>query len=97
MISKIIKGKSFKDRLAYVLRKPSSEIINMNVMGETASEMAEVFELTQQLRPRLTLAVCHITLSIAPNESLSDETWTQIIKRYLEEMGFTNNFFVAVK
>jgi len=97
MIGKIIKGKSFKDRLAYVLRKPASEIINMNVMGETASEMAETFELTQQLRPRLTLAVCYIMLSISPNESLSDETWTQIVDRYLEEMGFTNNFFVVIK
>ena len=97
MIGKIIKGKSFKARLTYVLRKPASEIINMNVMGETASEMAETFELTQQLRPRLTLAVCYITLSISPNESLSDETWTQIVDRYLEEMGFTNNFFVVVK
>ena len=97
MISKIIKGKSFKSRLASVLRKPSSEIINMNVGGETASEMAEDFELTQQLRPRLTLAVCYIMLSISPNESLSDESWTQIVDRYLEEMGFTNNFFVAVK
>lgn len=31
MISKIIKGKSFKSRLASVLKKPSSEIINMDV------------------------------------------------------------------
>jgi hypothetical protein len=97
MIGKITKGKSFKVCLENVLSKPSSEIINMNVMGETASEMAEVFELPQQLRPRLTLAVCHISLSICPNESLSDESWTQIVDRYLEEMGFTNNFFVVVK
>ena len=97
MIGKIINGKSFKGCLAYVLRRPAFEIINMNVCGETASEMAEVFDLTQQLRPRLTRAVSHMMLSISPNESLSDESWTQIIKRYLEEMGFTNNFFVAVK
>ncbi len=97
MIGKIIKGKSFKSCLAYVLRRPAFEIINMNVRGETASEMAACFEMTQQLRPRLTRTVSHMMLSISPNESLSDETWTQIIDRYLQEMGFTNNFFVAVK
>ena len=97
MIGKIINGKSFKGCLAYVLGRPAFEIINMNVCGETASEMAEVFELTQQLRPRLTRAVSHMMLSISPNESLSDQSWTQIIDRYLREMGFTNNFFVAVK
>jgi len=97
MIGKIIKGKSFKSCLAYVLRRPAFEIINMNVIGETASEIAAEFEMLQKLRPRLTRAVCHITLSISPNESLSDESWTQIIDRYFQEMGFTNNFFVAVK
>ena len=97
MIGKIIKGKSFKSCLAYVLRRPSSEIVNMNVIGETASEIAAEFEMMQKLRPRITRPVCHITLSISPNERLSDESWTQIINRYFQEMGFTNNFFVAVK
>lgn len=97
MIGKIIKGKSFKGCLAYVLRRPAFEIINMNVCGETASEIASDFEMIQKLRPRLTRSVCHITLSISPNESLSDESWIQIIDRYFQEMGFTNNFFVAVK
>ncbi len=97
MIGKIIKGKSFKSCLAYVLRRPAIEIINMNVMGETATEIAAEFEMMQKLRPKLTRAVCHITLSISPNESLSDESWTQIIDRYFQEMGFTDNFFVAVK
>ncbi|NUN66916.1 relaxase/mobilization nuclease domain-containing protein (plasmid) [Pseudanabaena biceps] len=83
--------------MAYVLRRPAFEIINMNVIGETASEIAAEFEMMQKLRPRLTRAVCHITLSISPSESLSDESWTQIIDRYFQEMGFTNNFFVAVK
>lgn len=97
MIGKIIKGKSFKSCLAYVLRRPSSEIVNMNVIGETASEIAAEFEMMQKLRPRITRPVCHITLSISPNERLSDESWTQIIDRYFQEMGFTKNFFVAVK
>jgi hypothetical protein len=97
MIGKIIQGKSFKSCLAYVLKRPAFEILNMNVRGETANEMAECFELTQQLRPRVTKTVSHMMLSLSPKESLSDEAWTDIIDRYLQEMGFTNNFFVAVK
>jgi len=69
----------------------------MNVRGETASEMAECFEMTQQLRPRVNLVASHMMLSLSPNESLSDEVWTEIIDRYLDEMGFTNNFFIALK
>jgi hypothetical protein len=97
MIGKIIKGKSFKGCLAYVLRRPSFEILNMNVRGDTVNEIASQLEMSQQLRPNLTRAVCHITLSISPNESLNDESWMKIIARYFKEMGFTNNRYVAVK
>ncbi len=97
MIGKIIKGKSFKGCLAYVLRRPSFEILNMNVRGDTVNEIASQLEMSQQLRPNLTRAVCHITLSISPNESLNDESWLKIIARYFKEMGFTNNRYVAVK
>lgn len=97
MIGKIIQGKSFKSCLAYVLKRPSFEILNMNVRGETANEMAECFEMTQQLRPRVTKTVSHMMLSLSPKESLSDEAWTEIIDRYLQEMGYTKSFFLAVK
>lgn len=97
MIGKIIQGKSFKSCLAYVLKRPTFEILNMNVRGETANEMAECFEMTQQLRPRVTKTVSHMMLSLSPKESLSDEAWTEIIDRYLQEMGYTKSFFLAVK
>jgi len=97
MIGKIIQGKSFKSCLAYVLKRPSFEILNMNVRGETANEMAECFEMTQQLRPRVTKTVSHMMLSLSPKESLSDEAWTEIIDRYLQEMGYTKSFFLAIK
>jgi hypothetical protein len=61
------------------------------------NEIASQLEMSQQLRPNLTRAVCHITLSISPNESLNDESWLKIIARYFKEMGFTNNRYVAVK
>jgi hypothetical protein len=97
MIGKIKNSRSFQSCLEHVLGTPTFEILNMNVRGETASEMAECFEMTQQLRPRVNLVASHMMLSLSPNESLSDEVWTEIIDRYLDEMGFTNNFFIALK
>jgi hypothetical protein len=97
MIGKIVKGKSFKGCLAYVLSKPNCVIVNANIGGETVHELAAEFEMSRQLRPKLEKTVCHIILSLHPREKLNDGSWQEIFDRYLARMGFTNNQFIAVK
>jgi hypothetical protein len=97
MISKIIKGKSFKVCLTYVLGKTEAEIINSNIGGGTIDELTAEFEISRQLRPRLEKTVCHVILSLHPQEKLDDGSWQEIFDQYLDRMGFTNNQFIAVK
>ena len=97
MISKIIKGTSFKNCLTYVLGKSGAEIINANIDCDTVDTAVDHFRLSRQLRPNLKKTVCHIVLSLHPNEKLDDGSWQEIFDQYLERMGFTNNQYIGVK
>ena len=97
MIGKTFKGKTFRGYVSYVLRKPGAEIVDTNIFAETVNEFASELALTQKLRPKVSKVVCHITLSLSLNEHLDNKSWEKLIERYLNEMGFTNNLYLAVK
>ncbi len=97
MIGKIIKGKSFQGCLSYVMRKTGAAVIDMNMDGKDPYSLAKEFSLSWQLRPKLSYKVCHVILSLSPEEHLNNASWQTAIAQYLKEMGFTNNQYVAVK
>jgi len=97
MIGKIIKGKSFQGCLSYVMRKTGAAVIDMNMDGKDPYSLANEFSLSWQLRPKLSYKVCHVILSLSPEEHLNNASWQIAIAQYLKEMGFTNNQYVAVK
>jgi len=97
VIGKTFKGKTFRGYVSYVLRKPGAEIVDTNIFAETVNEFASELALTQKLRPKVSKVVCHITLSLSLNEHLDNKSWEKLIERYLNEMGFTNNLYLAVK
>jgi len=97
VIGKTFKGKTFRGYVSYVLRKPGAEIVDTNIFAETVNEFASELALTQKLRPKVSKVVCHITLSLSLNEHLDNKSWEKLIERYLSEMGFTNNLYLAVK
>ncbi|NMF61060.1 relaxase/mobilization nuclease domain-containing protein [Pseudanabaena yagii] len=97
MIGKIIKGKSFQGCLSYVMRKTGAAVIDMNMDGKDPYSLANEFSLSWQLRPKLSYKVCHVILSLSPEEHLNNDAWQIAIAQYLKEMGFTNNQYVAVK
>jgi len=97
MIGKIIKGKSFQGCLSYVMRKTGAAVIGMNMDGNDPYSLANEFSLSWQLRPKLIYKVCHVILSLSPEEHLNNASWQTAIAQYLKEMGFTNNQYVAVK
>jgi hypothetical protein len=45
----------------------------------------------------LNQVVCHVSLSLSPDEHLNNASWQQVIAQYLKDMGFSNNQYVAVK
>ena len=97
MIGKIIKGKSFQGCLSYVMGKTGAAVIGMNMDGKDPYSLANEFSLSWQLRPKLNYKVCHVILSLSPEEHLNNDAWQTAIAQYLKDMGFTNNQYVAVK
>ena len=97
MIGKIIKGRGFRGCLSYVLEKTGAEIIDTNMDGDSPRSLATEFSLSRQLRPMLNQVVCHVSLSLSPDEQLDNASWQQVIAQYLKDMGFSNNQYVAVK
>jgi hypothetical protein len=97
MIGKIIKGSGFQGCLCYVMGKTGAVVIDTNMDGNNPYSLATEFSLSWQLRPKLGHTVCHIILSLSPDEHLNDVSWQKAIAQYLKEMGFTNNQYIAVK
>ena len=97
MIGKIIKGSGFQGCLCYVMGKTGASVIDTNMDGNNPYSLATEFSLSWQLRPKLGHTVCHIILSLSPDEHLNDVSWQKAIAQYLKEMGFTNNQYIAVK
>jgi hypothetical protein len=83
--------------LCYVMGKTGAAVIDTNMDGNNPYSLATEFSLSWQLRPKLGHTVCHIILSLSPDEHLNDVSWQKAIAQYLKEMGFTNNQYIAVK
>ena len=97
MIGNITKGCNFKPLLKYLLEKERAELVASNMLGENYSELAAEFDLSCQLRPGVKQPVYHVSLSLDPNEKLSDRQWDELARKYLKGMGFEHSQFVAVK
>ena len=97
MIAKMIKGTGFRGALEYDLRKEKGHILDTNMAGDNPRALAREFGEMRALRPNLTKAVCHVSLSIGPDERLTDAQWRKVAQKYLESMGFKESQYVVAK
>lgn len=97
MIAKMIKGTGFWGTLEYDLRQEKGQLLDTNMAGDNPRTLAREFGEVRALRPNLTKAVCHTSLSIAPNERLTDEQWRDVAQKYLAHMGFKDSQYVVTK
>ena len=104
MIAKLVKGSGFRGALGYLMEGPKggsrehSHIITTNMAGETPRQLSQEFGVLRRLRPTLGKAVCHASISLAPEDrSLTDEEFSFIAKRFLAGMGFADCPFIAVR
>ena len=97
MIAKMIKGTGFRGALEYDLRQEKGQLLDTNMAGSDARSLAREFGEVRALRPNLTKAVCHVSLSIAPGERLTDGQWRDVAQKYLESMGFKDSQYVVTK
>lgn len=104
MIAKLTKGKGFKGVLAYLLEgskptpMPRGKIVLTNMTGNTPITFAREFGQLRSLRAGLNKAVSHASISLSPEDrTLSDEDFSVIAKRFLDEMGYQDCPFVVVR
>lgn len=104
MIAKLIKGSGFRGALNYLFNgnekssNKSAEIVTSNMAGLTPRHLSSEFSALRKLRPTLGKAVCHISLSIpSDDKKLSKQTWGEIAETFIQELGFKDCPFVAVK
>lgn len=97
MIAKAVKGKGFRGALEYDLSKEQGRVLDTNMNGEGPRELAAEFGEIRKLRPGLSKAVLHVSLSAAPGEHLTDERWIQIGQRYLDGMGLDRNQYIITR
>jgi len=94
MIAKLIKGKSFRGAVEYDLQPGKSILLETNMAGASPRALAVEFEAVRTLRPRLGKAVCHTSLSIHPDERLTDDQWREAAHAWMQGMGFVNNQYI---
>lgn len=97
MIGKQIIGTSFRSVLNYnegKVKKGVAEIIGGNMLGTDSRSLAKEFGMIRALKPNVSRAVYHASLSISPDENLSNEQFRELGEKYLEQMGFGNCQFV---
>jgi hypothetical protein len=97
MIGKIVIGRGFRGALEYDLKKEKGRMLDTNMGGQNPRQLAHEFGAFRQLRPNLSRAVFHASLSAAPGERLSDDQWRDIAERYLRGMGFVENQYVVTR
>ena len=97
MLAKQIKGRNFQGCLAYVLGKEGAIRIGGNLPKLDAAGLDFEFTEISKIRSRLSRSVYHCSLSLAPGEALSDSTWRQVARDYLDAMGFDKSQFVLVR
>lgn len=104
MIGKIVKGKTFGGCVRYVLGKEKAYLLDTNLLSPSEADLKQsipgaIRELnrSKDWNSRVKVVCAHHILSVPPEEKLSDELWKEIIPKYLERMGFTENQYIAVK
>ncbi len=98
MIAKAIKGKGFRGAVAYDLQKGKSVLLDSNMSAKekgSVNAFAKEFGAIRALRPQLKKAVCHVSISLHPDENLSDNDWCKVAQTWLCDMGFTDNQYLV--
>jgi hypothetical protein len=97
MIAKQVQGSSFSKVLNYVHYKSGAREIGSNMIGKDQKTLTEEFRIASGLRPGVTKCVYHASLSVSPNEKLSDSQWFNIARAYLKGMDFNGNQYAVYR
>lgn len=81
------RASSFASILAYA-DKADAEYLGGNMAGRNISQLALEFSPIRHQRTDVESPVFHASISVSPDEEVSDRKWRALAREYLKEMGF---------
>lgn len=100
MIGKIVKGRSFKGCISYVLGNKDAKILASDGVLETDTKsIINSFYMQSLLNPNLSKCVGHIPLAFSPDdkERMTDQFMERLAKEYMKLMGIENTQYIIVR
>jgi hypothetical protein len=100
MIGKIVKGRSFKGCISYVVDAKDAKILASEGVLETDKEsIINSFYMQSLLNPNLSKCVGHIPLAFSPDdkERMTDQFMERLAKEYMKEMKIENTQYIIVR
>ncbi len=100
MIGKIVKGRSFKGCISYVLGDKNAKILASEGVLETdAKSIINSFYMQSLLNPKLSKCVGHIPLAFSPDDApgMTDQLMERLAKEYIKAMDIENTQYIIVR
>ena len=100
MIGKIIKGRSFKGCISYVLGNDEAKILASEGVLETDTKsIINSFYMQSLLNPKLSKCVGHIPLAFSLDDAprMTDHFMERLAKEYMKLMGIENTQYIIVR
>ena len=99
MIGKIIKGKSFKGCISYIMNKENARLLDgEGVLLTDTNSIINSFYMQSLMNPNLAKSVGHIPLAWSKDDAgkLTDEFMVKLAKEYMQAMGIGNTQYIIV-
>ena len=100
MIGKIVKGRSYKGCISYVLAdKDANILVSEGVLETDVKSIINSFYMQSLLNPNLSKCVGHIPLAFSPDdkERMTDQFMERLAKEYMKLMGIENTQYIIVR
>ncbi len=100
MIGKIVKGRSFKGCVSYVLdNKEATILVSEGVLATNKESIINSFYMQSLLNPKLSKCVGHIPLAFSPDDKewMTDQFMERLAKEYMKAMGIENTQYIIVR
>ena len=79
------------------MNQKGAEMLDTNMSGRNPREIVAEFQFGRLLNSNVKSIVFHASMSAAPGEELSNDTWKDFARDYLEGMGFDDNQYIVVR
>ncbi len=94
MIAALDYGGGFYGILAYAIHKEGARLIG--AAQGTLEELAQDFGVFRSLKPQCRKPVLHLSLSLHPEERLSDGQWESAAETMMTRLGYRDHFYAVV-